>query len=127
VTDVLKAPEVGQVVKKRQGFVKGVSGNPTGRPKGSKNQITLLRQSLELQLREAAAPDMLGVLTKAVELAKEGDRSMIKLLLELHMSKQASEQENAVEKVEINITSSGPQTVKPLKQISVIDAEIVPK
>jgi hypothetical protein len=107
-------------------FVKGVSGNPSGRPKGSKNQITLLRQSLELQLREAAAPDMLGVLNKAVELAKEGDRAMIKLLLELHMSKQAQDQENAVEKVEINITSTGPQIVSPTKQQNVIiDAEYV--
>lgn len=111
--------------KKKGTFVTGVSGNPSGRPKGSKNQITLLRQSLELQLREAAAPDMLGVLQKAVELAKEGDRTMIKLLLELHMSKQAQDADHAQEKVEINITSTGPQTVRPVQQINVVEAEVI--
>lgn len=106
-------------------FVEGQSGNPSGRPKGSKNRITLLRQSLEVQLREAAAPDMLSVLKKAVELAQDGDRAMIKLLLELHMSKQNQDQENGVEKVEINITSSGNQTIRPVQQINVVDAEVI--
>lgn len=69
---------------------------------------------------------MLGVLNKAVELAKDGDRAMIKLLLELHMSKQAQDQENVTEKVEINITSTGPQTVAPVQQIAIIDAEVIP-
>lgn len=81
-----------EVIRTDEGrFPKGVSGNPKGRPKGSKNKITLLRQSLELQLREQAAPDMAGVMETAIELAKGGDRAMIKLLLEMHMSKSAPE------------------------------------
>lgn len=104
-------------------FVKGVSGNPGGRPKGSRNKITLLKESLELQLREQAAPDIGKVLQKAVELALEGDRTMIKLLLELHMAKGVAEKENAVEKVEINISTEQPKT----RTINVIDAEVVPK
>lgn len=112
-------------VVKKNGFVKGESGNPGGRPKGSKNQITLLRQSLELQLRESAAPDMVGVMRKAIELALDGDRSMIKLLLELHLAKQVNDQENAVEKVTIQISSTGPQTVTPIKHHDIIDAEII--
>ena len=77
-----------------------------GRPKGSKNKITLLRQSLELQLREAAQPRMLEVLNKAVDLALEGDRTMLKLLLELHMAKGVAENEKAAEKVEISISTT---------------------
>lgn len=109
-------------------FVAGKSGNPTGRPKGSKNQITLLRQSLELQLREAAAPDMAAVMRKAIDLALEGDRSMIKLLLELHVSKQNSEETNAADKVTIQISSAppAPTTVTPSgRKPEILDAEII--
>ena len=85
-------------------FLPGKSGNPAGRPKGSKNKITLLKQELETELREFAAPQMREVLAKAFELAQAGDRSMIKLLLELHMSKNAHvDAQNATEKVEIKI------------------------
>ena len=88
-------------------FPVGVSGNPMGRPKGAKNKITLLKQSLELELRNSAAPRMQKVLDKALEMAEEGDRSMIKLLLELHMSKGHSEESAGVDKLQINIGSVG--------------------
>lgn len=92
-------------------FKEGVSGNPGGRPKGSKNKITLLRQSLELQLREASQDRMPEVLNKAFELALAGDRTMLKLLLELHMSKGAAESEKAAEKVEIKISTRPTESV----------------
>ena len=86
-------------------FPEGTSGNPAGRPKGSKNKITLLKQMLEVQLREASQSRMPEVLDKAFELALQGDRTMLKLLLELHMSKGIADMEKASEKVEINITT----------------------
>ena len=86
-------------------FQKGVSGNPAGRPKGSKNQITLLKQSMELALRDQAAPDIGAVLDKAVELALEGHPGMIKMLLELHMTKGSADEAKATEKVAIQINS----------------------
>jgi hypothetical protein len=98
----------GTLIRNDQGqFVEGVSGNPLGRPKGSKNKITLLRQSLELQLREQAAPDMGAVLQKAVDLALSGDRAMLKLLLEMHIAKGSSDDVNATEKVAIQINNLG--------------------
>lgn len=97
-------------------FKEGTSGNPGGRPKGSKNKITLLRQTLELQLREAARDRMPEVLDKAFELALQGDRTMLKLLLELHMAKGVPENEKAVEKVEISI-STQPITEKPAVRV----------
>jgi hypothetical protein len=94
-------------------FPKGVSGNPAGRPKGSKNQITLLRQSLELALRHQASHDISEVLGIAIEKAKQGDNQMIKLLLEMHMSKSTSDDAKATEKVAIQINSHGsPAEVK---------------
>lgn len=93
-------------------FQPGKSGNPAGRPRGSKNAITLLKQSMELELRDQAGPDMAGVLDKAVELALEGHPGMIKLLLELHMSKGTSDETKVTEKVAIQINSSAPDKVE---------------
>lgn len=115
---VLEAPPV---ARNPDGtFPKGVSGNPTGRPPGTKNKITLLRQSLELQLREQASADMSEVMQKAIELALEGNTAMIKLLLELHIAKQVSEDKEAKEKVEININADRPPEIK---QTTLIDHE----
>lgn len=86
-------------------FAPGESGNPDGRPKGSRNKITLLKHSLELQLREQSKDFLPGVLKQAIELALQGDRQMIKLLLDLHMSKGLAEETKAQEKTQIFIGS----------------------
>jgi hypothetical protein len=107
----LKRTDAGQ-------FPKGVSGNPAGRPKGRKNEITLLKQELELALRERATPEMGAVLDKAVELALEGHPGMIKLLLELHMSKGTTDDKvKGTERVAIQINSA--PGAKP--EVSTID------
>lgn len=115
-------------------FRPGESGNPVGRPKGSKNKITLLKQSLELQLREQAAPNIGAVLAKAVELALKGDKVMIKLLLELHMSRSQhqddqSDGKNHVTLVVQNLTQKGEVrptvTVRPVNNVT--DAEVITK
>jgi len=116
-----------EVVKKDTKFQKGVSGNPGGRPKGSKNKITLLKQSLELQLRDQAAPDMQAVMDKAVELALEGDKHMIKLLLDLHVSRAGNNDETkGSDKVAIQInTVETPSinTVEDIKDVEIIETD----
>jgi hypothetical protein len=63
-------------VKTHKGqFDKGVSGNPAGRPRGSRNKATLALQTL---FEDEA--ELIG--RKAVELAKDGDMQAIKLVLE---------------------------------------------
>lgn len=102
-------------------FKPGQSGNPEGRPKGSKNQITVLKESMELLLREEASPeDLRSVMREALNLAKQGDRSMIKLILELHMSKGVTDiGGKATEKVEITI--NGPTEVKKEEKAPVLE------
>lgn len=98
----------------KQLWPKGRSGNPAGRPKGTKNQITILKEALELRLRNKAAYKIEKVLDKAVELALSGDRLMIKLLLELHMSKASHTEDTTAGKSQVavviqNLTEKGLQ------------------
>ena len=67
----------GKKKKKARGraFAKGVSGNPAGRPPGSRNKATVL--ALELLEGEAEA-----VARKAIERALEGDSAALRLCLE---------------------------------------------
>jgi hypothetical protein len=61
--------------KQQQGFKKGQSGNPAGRPKGSLNQTTLACQELLSGQGEALTK-------KAFELALQGDITALRLCLE---------------------------------------------
>jgi hypothetical protein len=54
-------------------FAKGRSGNPAGRPKGSRNRSTLLADAL---IEERAEP----ITAKVIEAAEGGDRQMLRLL-----------------------------------------------
>jgi len=59
----------------RPGWKRGQSGNPRGRPKGSRNRITLVALAAMEEGAEAIARRM-------VELAKDGDISAARLVLE---------------------------------------------
>ncbi len=68
-------PSAEPASKPKKGFTKGVSGNPAGRPKGSRNRATLLAEAfLDDHCEE--------ILEKVLQLALEGDRAVLKLLLE---------------------------------------------
>jgi Family of unknown function (DUF5681) len=56
-------------------FRKGESGNPDGRPPGSRNKATLLIE----KLLDDGAKD---IATKAIELAKNGDSTALRLCLD---------------------------------------------
>ena len=61
--------------KGTQRFRKGASGNPKGRPKGSRNKKTLLAENL----LEGEAEELVR---KCIEMAKEGDRAAMRLVME---------------------------------------------
>ena len=90
---------------RKYGFQKGISGNPNGRPKGSKNKITLMKLALEGELRTQMKPHMAQILSVAIQKAIDGDQAMIKLLLDktLPTTKASEDDAPAKEKVQIFI------------------------
>jgi hypothetical protein len=57
------------------GFEKGQSGNPAGRPRGSRSKATLLIEQL-------LDDDAKSITEKAIELAKAGDSTALRLCLD---------------------------------------------
>jgi hypothetical protein len=81
-------PKEGQLIQNAKGqFVKGVSGNPKGRPKGSKNQVTLYKLMAEeaFRLRNQEAID--AVLDLILQSALDGDKAARKLVWDSCVSK----------------------------------------
>jgi hypothetical protein len=91
---------------KKGGFVKGVSGNPAGRPKNTKNAITLHKIALEGELRARLKGDMYAVVDKCVELALAGDQAMIKLLIDKVIPTSRASEDDAPQKERIQIVIS---------------------
>jgi len=75
-----------------------------GRTKGSRNRITAQKLQIEEALRDQLNLEMPEILLKAVEMAKKGDRAMIKLLVEMTMSKPQAVEDESSGKEKIQIT-----------------------
>lgn len=91
--------------QKQHLWKKGQSGNPTGRPVGAKNKITLVKLQIEGELRGQTKHEMAAVLAKAVEMAKAGDKDMIKMLVDKWMTpaRASPDDDSPKEKVMIQI------------------------
>ena len=101
-------------------FLKGISGNPNGRPKGSKNKVTMLKLMVEEAVREDNADKMLQVANLIVNQALEGDKDSQKLVWASIMSKSAADNSVAgKESVQINIST----TDSANKKAEIIDVE----
>lgn len=88
------------------GFKKGASGNPAGRPKGSKNRITLMKLALEGELRSSLKSHAQDILDVAIQLAKSGDTSMLKLLIDKMIPTSKALEDEVPGKERINIAIS---------------------
>ncbi len=68
-------------------WVKGQSGNPAGRPKGSKNRIVAMKQDLELAIREnITSGEVRKIVNAMIAEAQDGNVSAAKLILDKVMS-----------------------------------------
>lgn len=69
-------------------FPAGVSGNPKGRPKGSKNEVALLKSDIELALRQHVHPEKLKkVVEKVLNKAANGNMAAAKLIFDYFLSR----------------------------------------
>lgn len=104
-------------------FVAGTSGNPVGRPKGSKNKITLVKLMAEQAVREGNYDRMVAVCEQVIEDALAGDFQCRKLIWQSMVTKAAADDRStAKEKVEINLNVGE----APVRKAEIIeDAEVV--
>ena len=64
-------------------FPAGVSGNPLGRPKGKKNELTELKQDLEIAVRKSLPVSRIkNIVEKVAEMAENGNLRAAKLILD---------------------------------------------
>jgi hypothetical protein len=94
-------------IKRVQGrFAPGQSGNPAGRPKGKKNQITELKQDLEIAVRkQMSSAKIAQIVEKLYDLAlNEGHVGAAKLLLDKTVSNAKDGEEDSRDGGGIQVT-----------------------
>jgi hypothetical protein len=118
------------IVRDKGKFVKGVSGNPKGRVKGSRNHITVMRLETEEALRDFLQPKAKKILAKAVSMALEGNEKMLAVLLDKMLSTLRNEDVGEMAPTEVkvqinNLTSTHRDRVAP-PDVQVIEATATP-
>ena len=95
----------GELIRNAEGqFVEGVSGNPKGRPKGSKNRITLLKMQTEEAFRERNQERLDIVLDLILQDALDGDKAARKMIFDAVISKANVQEDKAAgQKQTINV------------------------
>ncbi len=96
-------PKSGELVRNADGqFVEGTSGNPKGRPKGSKNRITLLKMQTEEAWRDRNQNRLDTILDLILQDALDGDKASRKMIFDAIISKaNVQEDKSAGQKQEI--------------------------
>lgn len=109
-------------------FAPGVSGNPAGRPKGSRNDIANMKRQLEMAFIEHVTPEKLKrVINKVVERAEAGSIPAAKLIFDKLIS-NASDSEDAGDTgrtVVFQIVNATFAAQQALPQTPATDVEVV--
>jgi hypothetical protein len=74
-------------------FKKGESGNPAGRPLGSKNKVTIMQTALQEGWLEGNRDKIEEVLNSVVEDALQGDNAARKMIWEANIAKPSLKEE----------------------------------
>jgi len=120
------ADDIQQVTRDTLGrFVSGVSGNPVGRTRGSRNRASLVREAIEEAVQRGLSERVQRILDAALTLAEDGDKQMIKLTLGDMLKPARSADPNAGKgaprKVVLKVTQNFGRRPEP--QSPAIDAE----
>lgn len=110
-------------------FVKGVSGNPVGRARGSKNRTTLIKQAIEEAITRDLGANLEAILDNVIQDAIAGDKDMIKLLLvdvlkDVRRQEKDDESDKKIDKVQISITQYFGDAAKAEEAIDAVFKEV---
>ena len=129
----VKMPDKGVAARDEQGrFLQGQSGNPRGKIKGTRNEITLMRLTLEKALREyIAEPDkaqkLLQGIDRVIDIALEGEEKhaigAMKLLLEKVMPSLPPQLEAEAAQTDKKLTIIIQTNLDAAVPIQIIDGE----
>jgi Family of unknown function (DUF5681) len=86
-------------------FLEGVSGNPAGRPAGTRSKLVVLKERLELAVREEMTAAQIGrIISKMAGMAEQGDVKAARLILDKFMSSASVSEESAEDRGNSGIT-----------------------
>jgi len=98
-----------------------------GRPKGSKNKKTLIEAAVQTALINELEQDAMEIYRRAAEMAKDGDKTMIKLFLQRLLpelkAEGGSDTSNSVGGIQIVVNQTGPTDVSDAVTINQIEPE----
>ena len=103
---------------------KGTSGNPnkpTGRPVGSKNKHTLLKEAILMDAEDFVLRKFKNIVETTCRLAEAGDSTCLKILWDRVLPKDIDKQSKSDDKMNITINIDGLK----VKQVNDIDADVV--
>ena len=99
--------------KKSHLWAPGQSGNPAGRPKNSRNQLSIVKLTVESELRDQMRPKMQAIVEQMMQQALDGDRDMQKVLFAAWVGKSRSTEDEKIREP-INITIGKLDQVPPI-------------
>ena len=118
--DVLQEKES----RRRKGQIKkGEVRNPLGKPKGTKNAHTLLKEAILQNAEEKVLQEFMTIVDTTVKLANQGDSTCLKILWD-RIIPSKREVADKDDKLNVVINISGMET-KGVKDVEIIDGEIV--
>lgn len=109
MTDTDKNSKESSEKPKTNLWKKGKSGNPAGRPKGSKNQLTLLKEAVLHNAEEMVLSNFTDVVEATIELAKQGDATALKILWDriIPAKRTVEDKPDGEDKLNISINITG--------------------
>ena len=110
--------------RRRKGQIKkGEVRNPLGKPKGTKNAHTLLKEAILQNAEEKVLQEFMTIVDTTVKLANQGDSTCLKILWD-RIIPSKREVADKDDKLNVVINISGMET-KGVKDVEIIDGEIV--
>jgi hypothetical protein len=127
--EALKEKEQQKPKSKKHLFKKGEVANPNGRPRGSKNKVTLLKEAVLMEAEDLVLRKFKDIVEKTIELAENGDSTCMKIIWDRVLPKDIDKQSKKDDKMNITINIEGLQVrqVNDIDAKDIVDGELIEK